>query len=496
MSLRIKFLGLLVVIPSLCLATFLFFTVQTFVDDKKTFLLEEHFNLLNAASLFLTGDNLSEFQSKLQVLLKQEGFESLLVVNTAGTVLAAADTQFLEKPVVGILGKETLEKLLAQTAVEGSFESRDVNNENRIVSFMKLSMGATSVVMLLHRTKSAAMRASTLFFLKAASIFVALLSFAVLVSLLFSGKLSKGILQLSQAMVAFGKGDAEAPLPKASDDEVGLMTRQFQAMRLQIGKLIESQKEKVKIETEMQLAGDIQQRFFPESFFQVKGSEFAGFYEPVKWMGGDWWFYFQKNNELIFLVGDVTGHGLNSAMITAVSRSVLSLIEDHFVSPGESLRLLNRAIYDASQGELCMTCVLGALNLDTGLLRYANASHEAPIVLPAREILKTKEFHYLIEVNGTRLGESKAATYEEASYQLKPDESVLFYTDGLTDLLAPNGERLGERILLKSLGQGHSANLSSVQLLEKLKTIAFQHRLAAELSDDLSFFFIKWRIPT
>jgi sigma-B regulation protein RsbU (phosphoserine phosphatase) len=497
LSLRVKFLSLLVLVPSLCLAIFLYFAVKTFVDDKRTFLLEEHFNLLNAASLFLSGENSNDFQAKLQNLIQQEGFESLLVVNNTGQILVSSEAQIVDKPIIDVLGRDSLEKLAAQTAVEGSFESKDANGEERFVSFMKVPTGTDSVVMLMHQLKSSSMRASTLFFLKSGSVFVALLSFAVLVSLLFSGKLSKGILQLSQAMVAFGKGDSHAPLPAASNDEVGLMTRQFQSMRLQISHLMESEKEKAKIETEMQLAGDLQRRFFPENYFQVKGSEFAGFFEPAQDAGGDWWFYFLKNNELIFIVGDVTGHGLNSAMITAVSRSALSLIEDHFVSPGESLRLLNRAIYDASKGDLCMTSVVGALNIDNGQLRYAVASHEAPIAIaPEDRTLKSKEFVFLNDVNGPRLGESPTAEYKEATYQMKHNEAILFYTDGLTDLQSTSRKLLSERQLLRSLGQDHSSQLSAVQLLEKVKSIAFTHRLSAELVDDLSFFFIKWRSPT
>lgn len=496
MSLRIKFLGLLVLIPSLCLAVFLYFAVKTFVDDKKTSLLEEHFNLLNAASLFLNSENPDEFQGKVQNLVKQEGFESILVINPSGQILAAGDTRAIQKTVVNLLGKDIFEKLMTQTAVEGSFEGRDENNEDRFVSFMKIPIGkADSAILLMHKVKSSSLRASTLFFLKSGSIFVALLCLAVLVSLLFSDKLSKGILQLSKAMEAFGKGDDKVRLPEPSNDEVGVMTRQFQSMRGQIKTLIESQKEKVKIETEMQLAGELQKRFFPEEVFKIKGSEFAGFFEPAAEAGGDWWYYFLKGNELVFTIGDVTGHGLNSAMITAVSRSAFSLIEEFFVSPSESLRLLNRAIYDAAKGELCMTCVVAALNLENGSIRYATASHESPIILPVKDSIRLKDFQFLNEVNGPRLGEKADVKYQDAVFQLTENQSLLFYTDGLVDLPSKEGKALSESQLLRSLGKEHSPNLSAEQLLEKVKSVASNHRLSADLVDDLSFFFIKWSKP-
>ncbi len=493
MSLRIKFLGLLVLIPSMCLAVFLYFAIKTFVDDKRTSLLEEHFNLLNAASLFLSSSDGNEFQTKVQSLIKQEGFESILVINPSGKIIAAGDAGRLQKALPEILGNEIFEKLIGQTAVEGSFEARDISKEERFVSFMKVPIGtADSAILLMHKLKSSSLRASTLFFLKSGSIFVALISFAVLVSLLFSDKLSEGIQQLSRAMEAFGKDNTITPLPAPSNDEVGVMTRQFQSMRVQIKSLIESQKEKVKIETEMNLAGELQKRFFPNSLFKVKGCEFAGFFEPAASAGGDWWFYFVKGNELVLTIGDVTGHGLNSAMITAVSRSAFSLIEEFFVSPSESLRLLNRAIYDAAKGELCMTCIVSALNLETGVMRYAAASHEAPIVIPPQEVVKLKDFQFLNRVNGPRLGEKENAKYDDAQFQLQNNESLLFYTDGLTDLPSASGKVLSENQLLRSLGKEHSQNLSAEQLLEKVKSIAFNHRLTTDLADDLSFFFIKW----
>ena len=581
MSLRIKFLGLLVVIPSLCLALFLYFAVSTFVSDKATNLLETQFQLLNSANLYLKDSlNIEEkFLSGIQSLSKQEGFDSLLVIDTNGVIKQSNKANEIGKNISEVLGHTILNRLVSQTNEEGSFEERDFNGEKKLVSFLRIQpnflppadktivannaavavvepvtsttltieqkshkalttvvhvkskalpsklpkKGAvttttlpptttttttsttlpvpspaevkpvqTPLVLLLQVDKSGATRATLIFLLKSISTLVALVSLAVVVSIVFSNKLTFGIRSLSNSMLAFEKGDFDSPLPKLEDDEVGQMAKQFGSMREQIKKLILEQQEKAKIETEMRLAGSLQKRFFPTNQYQTNGVDLSAYFEPASDAGGDWWFYFQKEDLFIFVIGDVTGHGLNSAMITGVSRSAFSLIEQKYESTSESLRLLNKAIFDAAKGELMMTALVGCLNLKTGELKAANASHEVPFIIPAENgDLKKSQMKILDTEPGPRLGEKSDSTYQEISIQLEDNETLVLYSDGLTELKDAKGENFGERRLIKVIGTDHYKELSSEEILTKIKTQALKHRMQTELADDLSFMIIK-----
>lgn len=494
MSLRVKFLGLLVVVPSFCLVLFLYFAISTFVMDKKNYLFENQFQLLNSAQVFLDIARPAAFVKQIRKLSTEEGFENLLVIDNNGIVRHSEQSEAIGKPLASILGQGATDKLAGQAVDSGSFESVDQANQGQLVSFLKVTVGGVPYVLILHAAQSGAMRASMIFLFKSLSTFVALLSLAIVISLVFSNKLTRGIHLLSQSMLAFGKGDFESPVPKLPSDEVGAMAHQFQLMRTQIQNLISEKEEKTKIETEMKLAGDLQKRFFPPSFFRVEGIELAGYFEQAHDAGGDWWFYFQKGRKLIFLIGDVTGHGLNAAMVTGVCRSAFSLIEDNYQGPKESMRLLNRAVFDTAHGELNMTCVICALDLDSGEITFANASHESPYIVPAkRGYLKRSDFRFLNGQPGRRLGEVRDAEYSEYQDQLDKGEMLLLYSDGLTELCNPNDVMFGERRLLRAMGDNHTLDLSAQDVLDKIRNQALRFRSSQELKDDLSFMVIRWR---
>ncbi|GEM_PF-2267373 len=491
MSLRIKFLTLLVGIPSLCLGLFLYFAISTFVNDKKISLLENQVNLLNSANLFfLNTDGLENLKDSVEKLKKQEGFESFVVVTTTGKIWPEQN-----EDVSSTFGTEAYQKLLGQTSSEGSFEVKDKQNNGILFTFLRVNLkGIDPLIFVMTSPVSLADRASLLFLFKALSAFIALMCIAVLMSIIFSNRLTKNIKLLSVAMADFGNGNFISQLPDdTSDDEVATMVQRFQAMRKQIQNLIFEKEEKTKIETEMNLAGSLQKSFFPEPYFKSPDVEFSGFFQPANHAGGDWWYYFLSEEKFIFLIGDVTGHGLNSAMLTGVARSAMSLISSSFVSPVDVLQKLNRVIFDTAQGKLMMTCVVGSLDIASGELTLANASHEVPFMMPAVDkTLGKKDYTFLISDPGPRLGQMLEAVYKETSFKIEDKSALVFYSDGLVDTQNPEGEPFGERALFKLVGKDHSSKKSSQEILEKMRRFILDYKSTAELVDDLSFFVVKY----
>ncbi len=491
MSLRIKFLTLLVGIPSLCLGLFLYFAISTFVNDKKISLLENQVNLLNSANLFfLNADGAENLKDSVEKLKKQEGFESFVVVTTTGKIWPDQN-----EDLSSVFGADAYQKLLGQTSSEGSFEVNDKQNKGVLFSFLRVNLkGIDPLIFVMTSPVSLADRASLLFLFKALSAFIALICVAVLSSIIFSNRLTKNIKLLSVAMADFGQGNFTSQLPDdSSEDEVATMVRQFQAIRKQIQSLIFEKEEKTKIETEMNLAGNLQKSFFPEPYFKSSSVEFSGFFQPANHAGGDWWYYFLSEGKFVFLIGDVTGHGLNSAMLTGVARSAMSLISSVFVSPVDVLQKLNKVIYDTAQGKLMMTCVVGSLDISSGELTLANASHEVPFVIPATDkTLSKKDYTFLLSDPGPRLGQMPDATYKEISFKIEEKSALVFYSDGLVDTQNPAGEPFSERALYKLIGKDHKSQNSSQEILEKMRRFILDYKSTAELVDDLSFFVVKY----
>ena len=159
------------------------------------------------------------------------------------------------------------------------------------------------------------------------------------------------------------------------------------------------------------------------------------------------------------------------------------------------MEILNQAIYDTSKGKMMMTFFIGAIDLATGELTYASASHDPPYVIKNSETgsLKRKDLIPLNEVNGQRLGEQRKTKYAEATLTLDGSESVFFYTDGVSEVKNPQGESLGERGFLKVLVNAANSESETSNRVSYLKGSLADYREGIELPDDVTFFMLNYR---
>lgn len=502
MSLRFKFLSLLVGLPSLCLALFLYFAYTTFVEDKILSVYEKQFQQLNFANLNLfekseSGEVEKLLLEKFDFLAGQEGFETLMLVSGQGKIVRAAQAKAEGRSLDDIIGYQAFQKLQEVSTMEGSFEAKDMEGERSLYAYIKSGDEKRNLILVLSTELKGATRATMLFFLKSISALLALVGISIIVSLYFSKSVTSSIARLSQAMRAFGQGEADVPLPQTqAGDEIGQMANSFTSMKKQIITLMESETEKAGIETEMRLASELQTRFLPTGAKEFANTRIAYTFEPAEYAGGDWLFYFKKDNYLFMIVADATGHGLMSAMLTAVSRSAISLAEDAASTPSECLKLLNKAIFSSAQNKLNMTCFIGALDINTGLVRYSSAAHEEPYIFPAtEEKVKASSIETLASPAGKRLGETGDVTYLESEFQLKDGDTLFLYTDGLTDLKNPQDESLTERVLLRTVAKNITAKQTQKDIIGWIDAAVKEHRQGAHLADDLSYMAVQWKKP-
>jgi sigma-B regulation protein RsbU (phosphoserine phosphatase) len=184
---------------------------------------------------------------------------------------------------------------------------------------------------------------------------------------------------------------------------------------------------------------------------------------------------------------------VHSALLTSACRAAFAIIAKNFTSTQEAMRLLNECVYETVQGSMNMTCVIAALDITTGHLTYTNASHEAPVIMPNKNgTLKKADFVFLPEIHGPRLGQQSPCSYKYSEVQLLPNQHLLFYSDGLLDVVNREGEKLGERKLLKYLGENYQGSLAVDNEKHKLLNQIGDYRSNQFLEDDLSFFFMKW----
>lgn len=195
--------------------------------------------------------------------------------------------------------------------------------------------------------------------------------------------------------------------------------------------LIEVTSEKERYETELKLAHDIQTSMIPtdfENFNENKGFDIWGSMEAARDVGGDFYDYFQINEDNIgFVIGDVSGKGVTAALIMV---KAMTLIQDY----AKQYKDLSKVFYEVNN-ELCkgnseglfVTCWFGSLNTKTGEVTYINAGHNPPL------IKRESGFKYLNSEPDLVLAAMEDMPYEEHAIQLGHSDMIYLYTDGVTE---------------------------------------------------------------
>lgn len=237
--------------------------------------------------------------------------------------------------------------------------------------------------------------------------------------------------------------------------------------------------ENSRMDAELKAAADVQRSMLPKELPCYPNLEMAHFFEPALETGGDWFGFMTRFEPYLYiLIGDVTGHGTPAAMMTTTANATLQVIEEmycnHFKSPpspAECLRHMNRSLYNAGNPDFLMTCFIGQLNLESYELLFANAAHNFPYVIHA-----DGKTNHLLNTN-PRLGNHEDETFNEKPIQLKPGDTILFYTDGLIENENAQGQMWGEHQLSHFIKKNYRRSLQAFtkELIKANKTFCGNH---------------------
>jgi len=207
-----------------------------------------------------------------------------------------------------------------------------------------------------------------------------------------------------------------------------------------------------RLETEVQLARQIQSAFIPDILPQAEGWQLAAGWRTARQVGGDFYDAFELPQGRIGLfIADVADKGVPAALFMALTRTLVRAAVLETDSPAEALRRVNNLLYPDCQQGMFVTAVYGVLEPESGKFTYANAGHNPPLyfdhLAQASRLTRT----------GMALGVLEDLEISERSLILGPDESLFLYTDGVTEAFAPDGQMFGEERLLPALQNAASA---------------------------------------
>lgn len=268
----------------------------------------------------------------------------------------------------------------------------------------------------------------------------------------------------------------------------GIFTVAFIAHRLvrNLLKLNEIQIKEQHIEDELAIASTIQQALLPSGKLNpsIHSIDIKGLQIPAKFVGGDLYDYYVRDNKLLFCVGDVSGKGVPAALLMTISHSLFRTVsarEDH---PEQIMETLNSSISDNNPDIMFITMFLGVMDLSTGTIRYCNAGHNPPIVIRngQAELLSTEP--------SLLLGVDAAAHYSTNELTLSKGDTLLLYTDGLTEAENIRKELFGERRALETAAT--SGTLTASEQMERMQQAVHTFVDGAEQSDDLTMLVIRF----
>ena len=214
----------------------------------------------------------------------------------------------------------------------------------------------------------------------------------------------------------------------------------------------------------------------------VPGYDLASHYAAAREIGGDFFELFRlarRGQALGIVIADVTGKGLDAALLMAFSRPVMHSALNAARGPADALERTNRVLVDERRGTLFITAACATLRPRTGHVRLAIAGHEPPLLIPADggPVRAVGE-------PGVFLGAFASLGVRDAEVQLRPGDVLLFYTDGVTDARSPARTRFGDARLMAAIEAARGGSAHDVIAAIRTEVEAFQG--TEESADDLT----------
>lgn len=250
-------------------------------------------------------------------------------------------------------------------------------------------------------------------------------------------------------------------------------------------RLVARERERQRLEQEINIARDIQQALLPRNFRDYPHLSVAGCNFPCLSVGGDYFDVFPlSENRTAFLIADVSGKGLGAALLTTMLQGVLSGMTLG-TDPARLFNHLNQFLCNHAEVGRYATMFFGILDAN-GALEYINAGHPSPILI--RRNGSTEE---AFTEGSCPVGLVPEAQYTAASIKLEPGDTLVLFSDGVTEAMDPQEDFFGMPRLIKFLNGHNGTPLDELQklLLEAVENFA----QGASQADDLTLLLVRYR---
>jgi len=359
-------------------------------------------------------------------------------------------------------------------------------------------VGVSSRVMALDRrlleTQGEYSRVYVVVFKVVAVIFLLIEVVALLIGIRLTRSITSTVHRLYGATERVKKGDFSYRIHIPSNDQLSALGEAFDSMTASVERLLRESEEKLRLESELEIAHEVQQQLFPHSAPEVPGLALYGVCKAARSVSGDYYdFLHLGENRVCLVLGDVSGKGISAALLMAAIQSALRAQFYNGLAPAggsqpwrlstaEVVSKLNVQLYESTPREKYVTFFFAVYDAATRALTYTNAGHLPPVLLRRGKVERLRE-------GGTVVGLFSPLEYEQAEVRIQPGDLLVAFTDGITEPENIYGEEFGEERLLEVVRR--ASNASPQVLVEEIYRSVSDWTGSPELQDDMTLVVAK-----
>lgn len=295
----------------------------------------------------------------------------------------------------------------------------------------------------------------------------------------FATKLSD-LLSLSGA--APGSETQGATPASDADEAIHEVRVQLVALGDRLVQLLHDTAERASLKKQLEVARAVQQMLVPsDDVIERRSLRLASHFQPAAECGGDWWtFHDLPDGKLLTVIGDVTGHGISSAIITGAAKAACDIARTFVreeLDVAQLLRFMNCSIFEAGKQKFLMTCTACIFDPEARSLTLANAGHPFPYLVRNSAVRQ-------LAAQGSPLGAARSAEYTSSTVQLEGGDALLWFTDGVTECENASSEQFTEK-RLRALFQS-VAKYAPEEARDALVAAVSRFRDERALDDDMT----------
>jgi serine phosphatase RsbU (regulator of sigma subunit) len=286
----------------------------------------------------------------------------------------------------------------------------------------------------------------------------------------------------------FGIIYADSPIAEGrfTEDHLKVLTTlaSVAAIRVENTRLVEARLERERLERELALASEIQQRFQPTAPPQVNGYELQGISFPCYEIGGDYYDFIEREDgRLVIALGDVSGKGTAAALLMSSLHAAVHAQSGSHDSLVATISAVNRYLADNIPANRFVTLFYAELDPGSGALSFLNAGHNPPLIVHAAGTVEQ------LASGGLPLGIKPDADYREGRTQLQPGDVLVIYSDGVTEAVSPTGEEFGPTRLYEVVSRNVTSSAAGIR--DRIESALTKFAQGTAAADDITLVIVK-----